>query len=122
MDQMPPDLNAEMGGMAAPAKTVCITASPDGTYSVGDHDAYMAQQGGGEEMGGMETPEAPGMGAEMAEKPGMTPAATIDEALELARQMLQDDGRSAEEQMMAGYSKGASAMTKKPSPQQVFGE
>lgn len=118
MATMPPDMQAPMGDMAAPAKTVCITASPDGTFSVGDHDAYMAQQGGGEEMG--EAPEAPGMGAEMPEKPGMTPAASIDEALELARQMLQDDGRSAEEQMMAGYSKGA--MAKRPSPAQVFGE
>ena len=116
MATFPPEAAPAMGEMAAPAKTVCITASPDGTFAVGDHEAYMAQQGGGEEMG--EMPEA--MGAEMAEKPGMTPAASIDEALDLARQLLQDDGRSPEEAMMAGYSKGAPA--KRPSPAQVFGE
>lgn len=110
-DMMP----AEAGMAEAPAgKTVCITANPDGSFSVGDHEAYMAQQGG-EGMG-----EAPAMGAETPAKPGMTPAASIDEALDMARQMLQDDGRSQEEQMMAGYSKGAVA--KRPSPAQVFGE
>lgn len=110
-------MQTPMGAEApeAEGKTVCITANADGSFSVGDYAAYMAQQGGGEEMG--EMPEI--MGAEMAEKPGMTQAASIDEALDLARQMLQDDGRSAEEQMMAGYSKGKPAA--RPSPAQVFG-
>lgn len=110
---MPPDMQSPMGDMAAPAKTVCITANPDGSFAVGDHAVYMAEQGGGE--------EAPAMGAEPAEKPGMTPAASIDEALELARQMLQSDGRSAEEQMMAGYNKAKPQGMNKPSPEQVFG-
>lgn len=114
MATFPPEAAPAMGDMAAPAKTVCITASPDGTFAVGDHEAYMAQQGGGE--------EALAMGAEPAEKPGMTPAASIDEALDMARQMLQDDGRSAEEQMMAGYNKAAKpANMAKPTPGEVFG-
>lgn len=48
------------------------------------------------------------------------PAANIDEALDLARQLLQDDG-GAEAQMMKGYQKGAPAPGK-PSVGKVFGE
>lgn len=105
-------------------KTICISAKDDGSFSVYEEKPEAMEPMGGEE-GMPQAPEAaagalPGQPMEEAEPEG-TPVASIDEALEMARQMLQDDGRSPEEQMMAGYAKGKPAMAK-PSPAQVFGE
>lgn len=87
-------------------KTICITANDDRSFTVELEPAETA-------------PESPEMGAEngmmdMAEdkqegETGQT-VASIDEAMNLARQMLQDDGRSPEEQMQAGYAKGRPGM------------
>lgn len=89
----------------------------DGSFSVYEEKPEAAEMPGMEAGAEMPMGEMGAMG-EKAEPEGQ-PAASIDEALDLARQMLQDDGRSPEEQMMAGYSKGAPA--KRPSPAQVFG-
>lgn len=83
---------------AGPTKTVCIEMSADGTFKVG-----------------LEPPEptpAPGMGetespaTEGAEEDAMKPAGSIDEALQMARQLLEGDQPSAEDQAMAGYNSG----------------
>jgi hypothetical protein len=86
-------------------KTICITQNDDGTYSVYKEMPEMA----------MEEAQA----GEMDEASKGEPAADIDEALGMARQMLQDDGSSEEEQIMSGYDKNK-PMTK-PKPSQVFG-
>lgn len=77
-------------------KKVCIEQLDDGTYSVYDESQS------GEDIVAAES--MPGMGAP-AGKESQT-AATVDEALNLARQMLQDDGRTEQEQMQAGYERG----------------
>lgn len=117
MDQMNPGMQPPMGAEAeapaTPVKTICINVMADGTFTVNE-EAPEAEEAA--PMMGQEPAEPP----EAAEPAGQ-PAASIDEALNLARQLLQNDGRSAEEQMMAGYAKGKPAMAK-PSPAQVFGE
>lgn len=92
--QMPQD--AEQAGVA-----VTITAMPDGTFTV-------APEGGDMGMGGE------------SQEPAGQPAASIDEALELARQMLSQDARSPEEAMMDGYN-GSKPAARKQTPAQVFG-
>lgn len=98
-----------------PVKTICIDVMADGTFMVGTEEPEAgAMPGMGAEMGGE--------GAEPAEET-MKPAASLDEALEMARGLLQNDGRSPEEQAMAGYSKGAgNPMAAKMSPAKVFGD
>ena len=97
-------------------KTICIEQLEDGTYSVYDESQ------GGEDMVAAES--MPGMGAPAGKD--SQPAATVDEALDLARQLLTGDEESPDEQMMTGYNKGKS--TAKPmakpmmSPGKVFGE
>ena len=91
--QMPQD--AEQAGVA-----VTITAMPDGTFTV--------------------APEGGGMGGESQEPAGQ-PAASIDEALDMARQMLSQDSRSPEQAMMDGYNGGKPAARAKQTPAQVFG-
>lgn len=89
---------------------VCVCALPDGTYQVGTHEQYMAQQ-------------------------GMQPAASIEEATQLLVAMLSqeqgelpEDERSEAEQVQAGYNKApqrnmqAMAGVGKPGVKQVFGE
>ena len=61
-----------------------------------------------------------GTAADIPEDSGMQPAQSIDEALDMARQMLQDDGRSMENATMEGYNKGAPKTTM--TAQKVFGE
>lgn len=92
---------------------ICIETQPDGTFLVGE-DTPMGE---GAEMG-------EGMPSEMAQDPsqGMQPAASLDEALELARQLLQDDGTTPEQQVQAGYDKGQRQMPAKMGPGAVFGE
>lgn len=93
---------------------ICIESQDDGTFLVGE-DMDMP----------MDTGMAEGMPQEMAmdQSQGMQPAAGLDEALDMARQLLQDDGRSPEEAELAGYSKGARPMMAgKQTPQAVFGE
>lgn len=82
-------------------KSVTIEMQEDGTFMVGTAQAEDA-------MG------------EMPEDSGMQPAQSIDEALDMARQMLQDDGRSMEDATMDGYNKGAPKSTM--TAQKVFGE
>ena len=89
-------------------KTICITQNEDGTYSVYEEMPEMA----------MEEAQA----GEMDEASKGEPAADIDAALDLARQMLQDDGTSEEEQVMSGYEKNKPRGMAKPRPNQVFGE
>lgn len=94
---------------------ICIESQDDGTFLVGE-DAPMGE-GGMPEMG-----EA--LSSEMAQDPsqGMQPAASLDEALEMARQLLQDDGTTPEQQVQAGYDKGQRQMPAKMGPGAVFGE
>lgn len=92
---------------------ICIESQDDGTFLVGE-DAPMGE---GAEMG-------EGMPQEMAmdQSQGMQPAASLDEALEMARQLLQDDGTTPEQQVQAGYDKGQRQMPAKMGPGAVFGE
>ena len=53
---------------------------------------------------------------------GSAAAADIDEALEMARQMLQEGGMTEEESVMTGYNKAKPQGMAKPSPAKVFGE
>lgn len=73
MQPLPTDL--EIPTEPTTSKSVTIEQQPDGSYLVGT-DSDMNAEGMGEPQ----------------EDAGMQPAATIDEALALARQMLQDDG------------------------------
>lgn len=80
-------------------KSVCITAMPDGTYSVHEMPTMPPEDG------------AEGQAA-----------ASMDEALQMAGQMLNGEQGSPEDQMMAGYNK----QKPKPNglmmgPQKVFG-
>lgn len=81
-------------------KTICIEAKDDGTYSVYDESAQSEQAEG-------QMVEAPG-----ETEQGAQSAQDIDGALDLARHLLQDDGRSEDEQMQAGYNKGRPVMGK----------
>ena len=85
-------------------KIICIEAKDDGTYSVYDESAQSEQAEGA----------MPAMGAEALgdADQGAQSAQSVDDALEIARQMLQDDGRSEDEQMQAGYNKGRPMMGK----------
>lgn len=81
---------------AAPEQTgsaVTITKLPDGTFTVAPEtdDAAM-------------TPETPGM--ESQEESSAQPAATIDEALDLARQMLDGGGEMSPEQAFSDSFEG----------------
>jgi hypothetical protein len=81
-------------------KTICIEAKDDGTYSVYEESAR--SEAAEIEMPGTGGPaEVPGEAEQ-----GAQTAQSVDEALDLARQMLQDDGRSEEQQMQAGYQRG----------------
>lgn len=94
----------------APLKSITIEAQADGTYLVGTKT---------------EAPELPeGTADDMAmdEASGENIAADIDEALDLARQMLQEGGMTDEESMMSGYNKAKPQGMTKPSPAKVFGE
>ena len=64
---------------AAPTKSVTITANADGTFSVESEAAES------------EAEEGPGM---EDQSEGSQQAATIDDALNLARQMLQAEGKN----------------------------
>ncbi|MES3041816.1 MAG: hypothetical protein V4730_11795 [Pseudomonadota bacterium] len=97
---------------------ICIEAKEDGSFSVYEKTPEAAPAAMPGMEAGAEMPMGE-MGTEAA--PEGQPAASIDEALELARQMLQSDGRSPEEQMMAGYNKAKPPGMAKPSPEQVFG-
>ena len=95
-----------MMGAEAPAEAqsfeVCISQMPDGTYMVSKEVK--------------EEPTEPMADEEMGQH-----FQSIDEALDAARQMLQDTGEGTpEDQAMAGYNKGMAPA--KPKPQQVFGE
>lgn len=91
-------------------KSVTIETQEDGTYLVGkDTEAPMMAEEGAEEM------------AQDAGQ-GMQPAATIDDALDLARQMLQEGGMTDEESVMAGYASAKPKGLNKPSPAKIFGE
>lgn len=76
MNQMPMD--------AAPTKSVTITANADGTFSV-ESEAVES------EAAESEAEEGPGM---EDQSEGSQQAATIDDALNLARQMLQAEGKN----------------------------
>ncbi len=93
---------------AAPVKIICISQQADGSFSVYEEAPEAAEPMPGQEAADPQAPEA-------------QTAASVDEALALAGQLLQADGRSPEEQMMAGYKKGAPTAAK-PTPQAVFGE
>lgn len=87
-------------------KTVCITVNDDGTYTV--------------EIEPTEQPEVPemsqdGMGQEPAEGEAGQTVQSVEEAMALVAQMLQDDGRTPEQQMQQGYDRG------RPSVGKVFG-
>ena len=102
---------------AGPVKTVCIEMAADGSFKVGLEPKEPAA------MPGMGETESPDM--EASEEAAMKPAASIDEALNIARQLLSGDNRSPEEAIMAGYNSGPKKpmmMGKRATPGQVFGE
>jgi hypothetical protein len=89
---------------------ICIETQEDGTFLVG------------------EDVEAPGMGEAMPGEAaqdlaqGMQPAATVEEALQMAGAMLQGPQPTEEDAAMAGYNKGQRQMPKSMGPGKVFGE
>lgn len=93
-------------------KTICISQQDDGAFSV--YEEMPEAMEAAAPMPG----QPPAM--EEAAEPEAMPAASLDEALELARGMLSADQRSPEQQVMAGYNKGGAAPAK-PTPQTVFG-
>lgn len=94
-------------------KTICITANDDRTFTVELEPAETANEA--PEMGAENA--VPDMAEDMKEGETGQTVPTIDEALDLARQMLQDDGRTPEEQMQQGYAKGRPMMN----PAKVLG-
>lgn len=94
--------------MGAPLKSITIEMHEDGHFMVGAESA--------------ELPEGTADGMAMGAQSGMQPAADIDEALDLARQMLQEGGMTEEESVMTGYNKSKPQSMNKPSPAKVFGE
>ena len=100
-----PMMQEQMQPMEAPVESfeVCISPLPDGTFRVTKEAKEMTEEP-----------------TEEMEEAGDV-AQSIDEALELARQLLQDTGEGTpEDQVMQGYNKGMAPA--KPKPQQVFGE
>lgn len=92
---------------AGPTKTVCIEMTADGTFMVGlEKPEAEPMTGGGADMEGMEG--MPPGGAEEPEKSNMKPAASIDEALEMARGLLEGDesGEMTVEQAFQGGFNG----------------
>lgn len=87
---------------AGPVKTVCIEKQADGTFKVGleEPEAESMTTGGGADLEGMEgmPPEAP--------EDNTKPAASIDEALDMARQILEGDdagGMTVEQAFQGGF-------------------
>ena len=81
--------------MASPAAeeqgaSVTITKNPDGTFMVSSGDD--------------ESAESPEMEAQEPEEPQGQPAKSIDEALDMARQMLQGGEMSVEEAFGKGFN------------------
>lgn len=99
---------------AGTTKTVCIEVQGDGTFKVGLEPQEPAA------MPGMGETESPAM--EAGEEASMQPAASIDEALQMARQLLEGDQGSPEDQALAGYNSGKRAMPASMGPGKVFGE
>ena len=97
--------------MGEPLKSVTIEAQEDGSFLVGTEPAAEATEMPEGSMGDMTEDQGE----------GMQPAASLDEALDLARQMLQDNGMSEEESVMAGYNQAKPQSMNKPSPAKVFG-
>ena len=85
-------MQPEMAGNLA----VHIEAQGDGTYMVGKMDTESVPEG------------APGeMQQDMNQ--GMQKAATLDEALDIARQLLQDTGQAEQADMSKGYIESMTA-------------
>lgn len=96
--------------MAAPeeapaGKCVEISMSADGSFTVYE----------------CEPKEEMAMGEEEGEPAGQS-FDNMDEALQAAAELLTSDTRSAEDQQMAGYQKGAKPASDRPSVGAVFGE
>ncbi len=89
-------------------KTICVSQLDDGTFSVYEKAPEVAALAPGDEPMGQAEPEG-------------QPAASLDEALDLVRQMIGQDARSPEQAMMDGYNKAAKPAAK-PTPARVFGE
>lgn len=89
-------------------KKVLIEQNDEGTFSVGE-----------------ELPEEQSMSTAPGEEQSMQPAETLDEALDIARQLLSEenpqDAEMAKEDMMRGYNSKSSAQ-KQMSPETLFGE
>ena len=94
-------------------KTICVSQLEDGTFSV-----YEKAPEAAEPAAAVPGEIAP---TEQAAPEGQA-AASLDEALELVRQMLNQDARSPEQAMMDGYNKADGKKASRPTPQAVFGE
>lgn len=113
MSGMQPDAEQSQAGYK-----ICIKVDDQGAITVGvdAHDAEMGEMG---EMGGIPEDDAGG---------GYAPAQSIDEALQVARDIYNNNGQvrdamSPEDSLMKGYNEGG----KKPmrggmSPAKVFGD
>lgn len=96
MDQMQPGAEMPMG--EAGGSSVCITKAADGTFTVAKMPDMPAQD-------------------------GAQPAASVDEALMMAGEMLEGETGTPEQQVQAGYdSSKRPPMSGRPNPQAVFGE
>jgi len=97
------------------AFTICIDVLDGGGYKVSKETSEQEAQEGA--MPG----DAMGEGQEDAQEPGQT-VQTVEEALQLAAQMLSGDPRTEQEQVQAGYNSKRPMMAAKPTPAAVFGE
>lgn len=98
MATMPGEMESMQEDQAEGGVSICITKAADGTFTVHEMPAMPAEE-------------------------GAQPAASVDEALQLAGQMLQAETDTPEQQVQAGYDSGKRPMMAgKPNPQAVFGE
>lgn len=92
---------------SGPVKTVCIEMAADGSFKVGLEPKEPAT------MPGMGETESPDM--EASEEAAMKPAGSIDEALDMARQLLEGDasgGMTVEQAFQGGFN--GDPMPRKP--------
>lgn len=87
---------------------ICIESLEDGTYLVGEEVEMGMDESAPEEVA-------------QDKSQGMQPAATVEEALQIASALLNPDKRTEEQQVSAGYASAQPRMGQRPTPQAVFG-
>lgn len=102
MATLPTDLETPGEQSTEPLKSVTIEQQADGSFMVGEDSGQDVETSGEAE-------------------PGMTPAQTIDEALNMARQLLQDDGSQGPMKAMRADVAAETWPVKKPAKPMMGG-